>query len=144
MPRNKVLDGAGQDPSQLRQFGQFARFVPVLLWMALMIYWSGQSDLPIDHPPISQWLGGAQHRLAHIAAFAVLAALVRFALDGAQRAPFWSWLVVVGFALTDEWHQSFTPVDSGSALVSVLVLGALRRGKHRRWEGGARLSSPAL
>jgi VanZ family protein len=128
-----------------------ARFAPPLLWLALIVYWSGQSDLPIDHPPIAQWLGGAQHRMAHVAAFAVLAALVRLAIDGTPRATLGAFLFVVGFAATDEWHQSFTPgrhpalddvlVDSGSALVSVLVVDAVLRGRHEQL---AVLRSPVL
>ena len=107
----------------------------MLLWMAVIVYWSGQSDLPVDHPAVATLFGGMQHRLAHIDAFAVLAALVRFGFGSTPGASLWSWLVVVGFALTDEWHQSFTPgrqvglddvvVDSAAGFVSLLVVGVL-------------------
>jgi hypothetical protein len=113
----------------------FLRFAPMLLWMAVIVYWSGQSDLPIDHPPIATLFGGMQHRLAHIGAFAILAALVRFGFGRTPLASLWSWLLVVGFAVTDEWHQGFTAgrqvglddvvVDSAAGFVSLLVVRAL-------------------
>ena len=46
-------------------------FLPVLLWMALITYWSSQSTLPIDdYPWLTRLLRGQQHPLAHAAASA--------------------------------------------------------------------------
>lgn len=112
------------------------RWVPVLAWMGLIAYWSGQSDLPIDKPPISQLLLGFQHRLAHIGAYAILALLTRWAMRPGSRRALWSWLLVALFAVSDEIHQSFTPgrspgvddwlVDVVAAALALALAGRVR------------------
>jgi hypothetical protein len=74
--------------------------------MLFISYWSGQSSLPIDHTAVSKDL---LHRLAHVGAYALLAALNRWALAGAQRAALWAWVLAAAFGAVDEWHQAFTP-----------------------------------
>ena len=51
---------------------RFARLVVLCGWMALLTYWSSQGNLPIDQPVVATTLHGFQHRLAHLAAFALL------------------------------------------------------------------------
>ncbi len=116
---------------------RLARWIPVFTWMALITYWSGQSDLPIDHGPIAQILRGTQHRFAHVAAYAVLAALIRWAGGSLPRASLWAWLLTAAFAATDELHQSFTPgrhpnvgdwlVDSATAAFVIPLVDLLIR-----------------
>ena len=119
------------------------RWLPVASWMLLITYWSSQSDLPIDHPRIARLLHGEQHELAHTAAFAILAVLVRWALGDTPRAIGTSWLVATLFGLMDEIHQAFTPrrtpdpadllVDSLAALAAAVAADAFVAGKAGRW-----------
>lgn len=110
------------------------RWVPVLLWMGLITYWSGQSDLPIDRGWVARLLRGQQHPLAHAAAFGILAMLVRWAVEPTPGATLWVFLFSVMFGAVDEWHQSFTPgrasdikdlaVDSMAAALAVMLTDA--------------------
>src|SRR5438874_5608359 len=86
-----------------------ARLLIVAAWMAVITYWSGQSSLPIDAPPVGDALHGFQHRIAHLLVFALLGVLARRAFDGLPRAALLAVLVTSVFGATDEWHQSFTP-----------------------------------
>jgi len=110
------------------------RWLPVLFWMGLITYWSGQSELPIDQPWIARLLRGQQHPLAHASAFAILAMLVRWAVEGTPGATLWAFLFSSMFGAVDEWHQCFTPgrapdikdllVDSMAAAVAVMLTDA--------------------
>lgn len=112
-----------------------ARWLPALAWMGLISYWSGQSELPIDHPRVARMLLGMQHPLAHAAAFGVLALLLRGALAGRRGGGLWAWGIAAAFGALDEWHQSFTPrravelsdwlVDAGAAAAAVALAGAV-------------------
>ena len=86
-----------------------ARLLILLSWMALLTWWSGQGNLPIDQPSVAGPLHGLQHRLAHLIAFGLLGVLGRWAFDGWPRAFLLAVLLTSAFGATDEWHQSFTP-----------------------------------
>lgn len=128
--------------------GRAVRWLSVLAWMGLISYWSAQSDLPIDHPRVASVLRGQQHVLAHLAAYAVLGALLRWALDGARLASVWAWMVAALFGLADEWHQGFTPgravevgdwlADAAAAATMVGAADLLLRG--RPWASWQRLA----
>lgn len=78
--------------------------------MSAIFYWSSQASLPIDEHPQSALL----HRLAHVVAYAVLAVLVRIAVEGLP-APAWLALgVTVAYGVSDEVHQSFVPGRTGT------------------------------
>ena len=121
------------------------RWLPVLLWMGLITYWSGQSELPIDQPWIARLLRGQQHPLAHAAAFGILATLVRWAVEGTPGATLWAFLFSVMFGAVDEWHQSFTPgrasdwkdlaVDAMAAALAVMCTDAVLQ-ISRAWRAG--------
>jgi VanZ family protein len=85
------------------------RFGIVFAWMVLLTFWSSQSSLPIDRPPVSTLLFGLQHRVAHLVTFGVLALLVRWAFEGFPRAGLLAILWTSAFGATDEFHQLFTP-----------------------------------
>ena len=116
-----------------------------MLWMGLITYWSGQSELPIDQAWIARLLRGQQHPLAHAAAFGVLAMLVRWAVEGTPGATLWAFLFSVMFGAVDEWHQSFTPgraadwkdlaVDGMAAALSVMCTDAVLQ-IWRAWRDG--------
>lgn len=125
--------------------GRVLRWVPVLLWMGLITYWSGQSDLPIDHGWISRLLRGQQHPLAHASAFSILAMLVRWAVEPTPGATLWAFLFAAMFGAVDEWHQSFTPgrasdikdlaVDAMAAALAVMLTDAALQ-IWRAWRAG--------
>ena len=112
------------------------RCLVLLALMALITFWSGQSDLPIDQPSVAAGLHGFQHRLAHLAAFGLLGLLARWAFDGWPRAALLAVLVTSVFGASDEWHQSFTPgrrsaiddwlLDTLAAALAVLVWDRLQ------------------
>ena len=121
------------------------RWLPVVLWMGLITYWSGQSELPIDQAWIARLLRGQQHPLAHAAAFGILAMLVRWAVEGTPGATLWAFLFSVMFGAVDEWHQSFTPgrasdwkdlaVDAMAAALAVMCTDAALQ-IWRAWRAG--------
>jgi VanZ family protein len=107
------------------------RLLIVFGWMVLLTFWSGQSNLPIDHPPISTLLHGFQHRVAHLVAFGLLALLARWAFDGWPRAALLAVLLTSAFGASDELHQTLTPgrrpavddwlVDTLAAMLAMVV-----------------------
>jgi VanZ family protein len=86
-----------------------ARLLVLVAWMALITWWSGQGNLPIDQPAVANVLHGFQHRLAHLVSFALVGLLARWSFDGLPRAALLAVLLTSLFGATDEWHQSFTP-----------------------------------
>ena len=50
-------------------------------------------------------------KLAHVTEYAILGWLIQWARGGRnrQRVGWLSWLIAVLYAVTDEYHQSFTP-----------------------------------
>jgi VanZ family protein len=115
------------------------RMAVVLAWMVLLTFWSSQSSLPIDHPPVSTLLHGFQHRVAHLVAFGMLAILARWAFEGYPRAALLAVLMTSAFGATDELHQRFTPhrhpglddwlVDTLDACLAMLVWSRLFEGR---------------
>lgn len=120
------------------------RSLPALLWMAAIFYWSSQTSLPIDGQPASALF----HRVAHLVVYAILALLVRFAVEG-WPAPQWLALAItIAYGVSDELHQALVPsrtgtlrdvlLDSAAASVTLLLLVAARR----RRRPGRELASP--
>ena len=76
-------------------------------WMLLITYWSDQSSLPIDEPPVKWLLFNLQHRLAHLIAFGLVGLLAAYAFEGWTRRA----LLAIGltsiFGASDEVHQAF-------------------------------------
>ena len=104
------------------------RWAPVVAWAALIFAFS-------SIPSLSTGLGGWDYvlrKIAHATEFAILAALLVRAL----RSPGWAVVIAIGYAITDEIHQSFVPGRHGApldvAIDSVgVVVGALLAS--RRW-----------
>lgn len=126
-----------------------ARLLVLVAWMALITYWSGQGNLPIDRPDFSNALHGLQHRFAHLIAFGTVALLARWAFDGLPRSAWLAILLTSLFGATDEWHQTFTPgrrpaiddwaFDTASAALAVYAWSRVRR---TRWQAGVRMLAP--
>ncbi len=82
------------------------RWVAAAAWMGLIFFVSAQPRLPLllDSPDLQDVAG-------HFAAYAVLAALLRWALagSGVRRPGIWALVLAVLYAFSDEFHQSFVP-----------------------------------
>lgn len=88
-----------------------ARWLPAILWMALLYYLSDQPRLIIDDLPIPALF----HTLSHIGAYVALGWLLSFG-TGWSRTGLWiAFLLAAGYGAFDEFHQSFVP-DRGAHL----------------------------
>lgn len=87
---------------------KWLRWVAVLAWMGLIFTLSAQPRLPHMVGSLSDQL---QDVLGHFTVYAVLAALLYWALAGvsAPRPALLALLIVLLYALSDEFHQSFVP-----------------------------------
>ena len=137
------------------------KWMPVVAWM-LLIFWGSSDVLSAEHtsrflipfllwldPSISYQTIGAIHlilrKVGHFSEYAILAALLWRALRGTftslprrliSGAVF---LVAAGFALSDEFHQSFVPsrtatlhdvfIDCIGALTTVLICAVWSRAR---------------
>jgi VanZ family protein len=116
------------------------RWAAVVAWMGLIFFLSAQPQLPNVMPP---GLPQIQDVIGHFTVYAVLAALLWWALRGAGvRHPLlWALAAAVFYGATDEFHQSFVPnrypdvfdlaTDFAGAVTALLIvwwLGA-RRGR---------------
>jgi VanZ family protein len=122
----------------------WCRWVPVVLWMAMIFFLSAQPQLPSAPSPFWDDL---LKKGSHALEYAVLGTLVWFAVG--RRWPLLAWVLAVAYAISDEYHQSFVPgrhpdpVDVGfDALGAALAVFLLWwRGRARRGglpEGGRR------
>jgi VanZ family protein len=134
-------------------------WLPVLIWMALILSMSSQSDLPVRHNPqtgevIKTTFTAA--KLAHVFEYSVLALLLLRALVGAGGGLRWPLPVAIGITVVvaavfgglDEIRQSFVPtreprladvaLDTASALVASLGVAGWQRYR------GARLRARRL
>jgi VanZ family protein len=103
------------------------RWLPAAAQATLIFVLSAQPDLRLADEPLLDFI---LHKAGHLAVYAILAALVAWALDlpGAVRSRVWTVAVVACliYAATDELHQGFvpgrhpTPVD-----VAIDTFGAL-------------------
>ncbi|WP_026369257.1 VanZ family protein [Kallotenue papyrolyticum] len=106
------------------------RWLPALAWMALIFWFSSQPDLP---RPANDLLNLILRKSAHAGVYAVLALLYVWALGG-WRWRWWAFGLAALYAVSDEFHQSFTPKRHPTATdVLIDCLGAyagLRLGPH--------------
>ena len=119
------------------------RWLPAAAQAALIFVLSAQPDL---HLADEAQLDFVLHKAGHLAVYAVLAALVAWALDlpGVVRSRLWTASVVVClvYGATDELHQSLVPgrhasagdvaVDTFGALVGLAVYAFLTRNRPAR------------
>lgn len=98
---------------------RMARWLPLLLWMGLIFYFSNQPKGSL--PEFGGW-DLLVKKGAHMAAYGLLALLARFA----GLSPIASLLLAGGYAISDEFHQTFIRGRNGTAVDVVIdTLGAL-------------------
>ena len=97
------------------------RLLAPLAMMAAIFYFSAQ---PFDGPELAGW-EVALRKLGHFGGYALLTGLWWWALVGAVRRPLaLAAAISIGYAVTDEYHQTFVDNRHGSALdVGVDALG---------------------
>jgi VanZ family protein len=103
-----------------------SRWLPVVVWAGVIFAFS-------SIPSLSTHLGTWDlilRKAAHMVEYAILAVLLRRATGSTA----WAFALAVGYAATDEFHQTFvrgrhgTPVDVGvDAIGALLGLAAVRR-----------------
>ena len=115
------------------------RWAAVIAWMGVIFFLSSRPDLPNFAPG----LPGLEEIGGHLTVYAVLAALLWWALHGSGvRYPAtWALVLAVVYGATDEYHQSFVPgrtmsvsdlmvdlIGAGAVLLIVTLLRARRMG----------------
>ncbi len=118
----------------------WVRWLLLIGWMAAIFFVSGQPQLP--QIPTS-WVDLVVKKLAHATAYAILFGLWFDALDtnagtAKNRVPL-ALMLTFGYAISDEWHQTFVPgrhgqvwdvlIDSTGALIFLAVIWRTRRAK---------------
>jgi VanZ family protein len=116
-------------------------WLPVLIWAGVIFVFSATPNLRFAEVADVDFV---VRKAGHMLIFGVLAVLIWRALarSGVDRAMIWSWLLTVGYAATDEAHQSFTvgrhaspvdvAIDSCGALLLLAALALLLRGRRAR------------
>ena len=110
------------------------RLAPLLV-MALIHYFSSLPGTPGGGGPTA-WIPGWLHNLAHIPAYALLAAgwFVALPAPRSRRTTLLIGLLTIGYGVFDEWYQSFVPGRQPSvadllrdALGAVIGVAVMRR-----------------
>lgn len=104
-------------------FFVFRRWLPAGAWMGLIFWLSSQQHLPGPPDPLWRFVF---MKTAHFGAYGTLALLYLYALgsDIAQRR--WAFVFTLLYAVSDEWHQAFTPGRTPAARdVGIDMAGAL-------------------
>jgi len=103
------------------------RWLPAAAQATLIFVLSAQPDLHLADEPLLDFI---LHKAGHLAVYAILAALIGWALDvpGATRSRTWTFAVVacLVYAATDELHQGFVPGRHSTPVdVAIDMFGAL-------------------
>jgi VanZ family protein len=117
------------------------RWLPVLVWAGIIFAFSAMPNLRFAESDVVDFV---VRKAGHMFVFGVLAVLVWRALtySAVRRAIAWSWVLTVGYAVSDEFHQSFTSgrhpspldvgIDSAGALLFLIALTLWLRGQRAR------------
>lgn len=82
-------------------------WLPVILWMGVIFYFSGQPDLSSGLPHFYDWI---LRKAAHITEYFILTVLLLRALKrnfNLKKALLWSTIIALIYAFSDEYHQTF-------------------------------------
>lgn len=118
---------------------KYGRFIPVIVWCGLIFYLSAQPYLKVSQ---DTWTDLLLRKAAHIGEYAILFLLTYRALHTLpkQRRTLYSALFAIGYAMSDEWHQSFVPGrgpsirDVGVDSIGVFLAVVWVRMKQRLWK----------
>jgi VanZ family protein len=122
-------------------------WLPVVLWAGLIFWFSAQPDLRVSSQNDIDFV---VRKAGHMGVFGVLAILLWRAISAAsiRRPMLWSWVLAALYAVSDEFHQSFTagrnpsPIDVGIDSVGAFFgLAALTA--WQIWRTRRRYSSPS-
>lgn len=122
------------DFNNLTRYGRLWRFVPLILWIAVIFYSSTGSASMVKTSGILRpileiffssedniyWANVIIRKIAHLTYYGILAALTVFALFSLpikRLKKNWFWIsfgVVLVIASADEIHQSFEPSRAGT------------------------------
>lgn len=117
---------------------------PTLLWMLLIFYLSSEHAVVASSV---KWQDFAVHKSAHVVLYFILAVWIYRSLKLTTKLRgisliFWTIVITAAYALSDEFHQSFTPtrtpalrdvvIDTFGALIGAtwaakIIYGARRR-----------------
>lgn len=126
-------------------------WVPLVAWMAAIFVLSSMSAEDIERSTPKGFPLASKTALAHVVEFAVLGTLVHRLLSsyGLKSSPrLWGAVLAltIGYALTDEFHQSFVPgrdpswvdvgLDSLGAAIGLLVRELAVQLRRRFGDGG--------
>ena len=112
-------------------------WLPVLAWAGIIFAFSATPNLRVAQAADVDFV---VRKAGHMFVFGVLAVLVWRALasTAVRHTMVWSWVLTVGYAASDEFHQSFTAgrhpspvdvvIDSCGALLFLLALMLWLRG----------------
>jgi VanZ family protein len=115
----------------------FLRWLPALFMMLLIFFISAQ---PSSQLPNFDWADRAIKKGGHVIGYAILAVLYWRAFDFMKNKRWAAWLLVLLYAATDEFHQSFVPgrhatiwdvviFDNFGALISLWLVSQYRKQK---------------
>jgi len=128
-PRPRIIIVPAPPPTRR---GRLRRYLPVLLWMAVIFLASTRLGRPENSEaiidPILQFLGVKNvdnvhilvRKMGHVAEYVVLALLLAYFCLSSSRETLRRWwflfalLGVLIYASTDEFHQTFVPERVGS------------------------------
>jgi VanZ family protein len=116
-------------------------WLPVVVCAGIIFAFSATPDLRFAPSDVVDFI---VRKAGHMFVFGVLAVLVWCALasSAVRRAIAWSWVLTVAYAVSDEFHQSFTlgrhpspvdvGIDSAGALLFLLALTLWLRSRRAR------------
>jgi VanZ family protein len=84
------------------KFHSLVKFLPALVWMMIIFYFSSQSTAGIGHTSIDRFL---ILKSFHLIEYAILGVLVFYPIKKFRYTLLISYL----YAISDEFHQSYTP-----------------------------------
>jgi VanZ family protein len=115
----------------------FLRWLPALFMMLLIFFISAQ---PSSQLPNFDWADKFIKKGGHVIGYAILALLYWRACNFMRNKRWAAWLLVLLYAATDEFHQSFVPgrhstiwdvviFDNFGALISLWLVSRYRKQK---------------
>jgi len=114
-------------------------WLPPVIWMGVIFWFSHQSTLPTVAEPDVQYLISKAAHLTEYAILAVLLLRASYRSLGDRHSPSVAFYLAFGaavvYAASDEFHQSFTPgrhpsivdvvIDGGGAVAGLILTGVL-------------------